>query len=62
MNNHVCLKNFKKESFSVVARAENYFQLHILEDLYIQLLKLSVSKQKSSFTGLGFLSLYIELS
>ena len=46
LDNQVCAKNFKENSFSVVARAENSFQLHILEALYIQSLKPSLCKQK----------------
>ena len=46
VDNQVCAKNFTREKFSVVARAENSFQLHILEALYIQSLKPRLCKQK----------------
>ena len=35
LDNHECAKNYKKENFSVLVRADNSFQLHILEALCI---------------------------
>ena len=46
LDNPECVKNYKKDNFSVLVRAENSFQLHILEALCIQSLKPSLCKQK----------------
>merc|ERR1719320_2118308 len=46
LDNPECAKNYKKENFSVLVRAENSFQLHILEALCIQSLRPSLCKQK----------------
>ena len=37
LDNPECVKNYKKDNFSVLVRAENSFQLHILEALCINL-------------------------
>ena len=46
LNNHECAKNYRKKSFSVLVRADNSFQLHILEALCIQSFRPSLCKQK----------------
>ena len=46
LDNAECAKNYKNESFSVLMRTENSFQLHILEALCTQYLRPSLCKQK----------------
>ena len=46
-NNQECARNFKKDLFSILTRAENHFELHILVVLYTQTLKPNLCKQKN---------------
>ena len=46
LDNPECAKNYKNENFPVLVRAENSFQMHILEALCIQFLRPSLCKQK----------------
>ena len=46
LDNSCCARNDKEKYFSVLVRAENSFQLHILEALCIQLLRPTLFKQK----------------
>ncbi len=47
LDNHDCAKSYKKEKFSVLMRAENSFQLHILKTLCILSLRPSLCRQKN---------------
>ena len=46
VNNQKCARKFKKDKFSILAQAENPFQLPILEALNIQILQPNLCKQK----------------